>query len=479
MVNGTPFTQVSTIGRGGSSKVYQVQDPSGGLWALKRVTTENPKQFEALKNEVALLRQLRHQEQVIQVLDAEIDPVRGRIHIVMEQGESDLGRYLREVPELDLAGIQSLWRQMLEAVEVIHQARIVHSDLKPMNFVLVKGKLKVIDFGIAKQISNDTTNVIRENTVGTVSYMAPEAIKQGTFKISRAADVWSLGVILYQMVYGRTPLSHLDTMQQLLALTDANTVIAFPSEHRLSNHAEITKAQLQDVLRRCLQRDPRKRPSLRELQAHPFLRARANFTREVVTAVVAALMGGVTSALGVASAPVDIGSKHLSWAVLGDEVWEMLCAQSSGGELRNTGCVAFDEKVSSNQCHAPTMLPLSTAALAPLRELLRTAPSAVEVQGSSSGTVLQRDLGGLQESRGTFLASAANVIANCDVDEHLMRKSVVQCTVFPSKENVVPPLPLAGASLQKQAHNAPSSLLLSAPQIGRKAHAVGMREAGP
>jgi serine/threonine-protein kinase TTK/MPS1 len=66
---------------------------------------------------------------------------------------------------------------MLEAVQVIHEEKIVHSDLKPANFVLVKGSLKLIDFGIAKAIPNDTTNIQRDQQIGTVNYMSPEAIE--------------------------------------------------------------------------------------------------------------------------------------------------------------------------------------------------------------------------------------------------------------------------------------------------------------
>lgn len=67
---------------------------------------------------------------------------------------------------------------MLEAVQVVHDQRIVHSDLKPANFLLVDGQLKLIDFGIAKAINNDTTNIQREHQIGTLSYMAPEAVSQ-------------------------------------------------------------------------------------------------------------------------------------------------------------------------------------------------------------------------------------------------------------------------------------------------------------
>jgi serine/threonine-protein kinase TTK/MPS1 len=65
---------------------------------------------------------------------------------------------------------------MLNAVQAIHEARVVHSDLKPANFLFVRGVLKLIDFGIAKAIQNDTTNIHREHQVGTVNYMSPEAI---------------------------------------------------------------------------------------------------------------------------------------------------------------------------------------------------------------------------------------------------------------------------------------------------------------
>src|ERR1700719_342310 len=103
---------------------------------------------------------------------------------------------------------------MLQAVHVIHEEKIVHSDLKPANFVLVRGQLKLIDFGIANAIANDTTNIQRDHQVryrcltgmmrslipmqiGTVNYMSPEAIElpdgMRRLKVGRPSDVWSLG----------------------------------------------------------------------------------------------------------------------------------------------------------------------------------------------------------------------------------------------------------------------------------------------
>lgn len=122
---------------------------------------------------------------------------------------------------------------MLEAVAAIHDLKIVHSDLKPANFLLVEGSLKLIDFGIANAISNDTTNIHREGQLGTANYMSPEAISSnpasGTRKLGRSSDVWSLGCILYQMVYGKTPFSDIpNVFQKMNVITDSNHVIPFP-----------------------------------------------------------------------------------------------------------------------------------------------------------------------------------------------------------------------------------------------------------
>lgn len=369
-VNSVPYTQVQTLGRGGSSKVYLVQNASGELFALKRVATENAKQLEAFQNEVVLLQQLRGCEYVIQVEDAEVDREKGRINIVMEAGDMDLGRFLQSEPKLNLAQMQHLWRQMLEAVQVIHQERIVHSDLKPGNFLLVNGRLKVIDFGIAKKISNDTTNISRDASVGTLSYMAPEAVKQGQLKLGRASDIWSLGIILYQMAYGHPPFAHLEPMQRLLRLNDPALCIQFPPDHRLAGHSSATQAQLTDVLSRCLHRDPRKRPSLPELLSHPFLSDAAEVRRETVQNAVGALMRGVMQAVSSALPEGDV-AEH-DWQVLADEVWHQLSAPARGKDL--TGITGSHCGGGEGQA-APAFDMDSTAGLAPLREALQALKS--------------------------------------------------------------------------------------------------------
>ncbi|CAJ1378745.1 unnamed protein product [Effrenium voratum] len=316
--------------------------------ALKRVTASCPKHFEALANEVTLLRQLKDSPNIIQVLDAEVVPERLLIHIVMEEGEMDLGRLLLSEADMSLGDVQALWRQMLEAVQVVHQERVVHSDLKPGNFLLVDQRLKLIDFGIAKRIASNTTNISRESSVGTISYMAPEAVKQGAVKIGRPSDVWSLGIILYQMVYMRAPFAHLDPMQRLFALTDPNVSVEFPEKHRFENHSPAAKDSLLDVLQRCLQREPSKRPTIPELLEHPFAQDTVRLTRASFDHALEALISGFVGAAedALASEPQGEGPSAFSWQVLADEVWSRLgdgCTKQGRSAGSFTGLGPFRE----------------------------------------------------------------------------------------------------------------------------------------
>lgn len=278
-VGGNRYIKLDVIGRGGSSKVYRVLGPHMDIYALKRVnlqTTEESKStIQGYKNEIELLRKLRQNAMVIQLIDAEIREEHRMIDIVLEFGETDLAKMLKQYPNghIDLNLVRVFWQQMLCAVRAIHEERIVHGDLKPANFVLVRGMLKLIDFGIAKQISQNTTHIVREDRLGTLSYMAPEAIGDLSqlanpavpVKVSRAADTWSLGCILYQMTYGRPPFNKVTSMyQKVRCICDPACEIDYPARPG-------TPPALIDTLRHCLRRCPTERLTLDALLAHPFL----------------------------------------------------------------------------------------------------------------------------------------------------------------------------------------------------------------
>ncbi|XP_078617697.1 dual specificity protein kinase TTK-like isoform X2 [Branchiostoma floridae x Branchiostoma japonicum] len=278
-VKGKPFRILSIIGKGGSSKVYQVYDEKGKVYALKLVNLEEADEttVQGYINEITHLSNLQHSPRVIKLYDFEV--TEERIVLVMEKGSVDLATFLRNKKKQQGSIADDVlwfyWRHMLEAVDTIHRQGIVHSDLKPANFLFVDGDLKLIDFGIANAIQSDKTSVIKDQQVGTLNYMSPETIREYNpaqyrdgnskklFKINCRSDVWSLGCILYYMVYGKTPFQHIPNhFAKLQAIVDPNYEIQFPP---------IKNKLLLDMLKKCLIRDPYNRPSTADLLAHPYL----------------------------------------------------------------------------------------------------------------------------------------------------------------------------------------------------------------
>ena len=289
-VNGKLFTRLDCVGRGGSSKVYRVMAENYKIFALKRVTLEDQDELaiKGYKGEIDLLRKLEKVERVVRLFDYEINEERHTLSVLMEMGESDLNRVLTlrlnaEDAALDIVFVRYFWKEMLECVQAVHQHEIVHSDLKPANFLLLQGKLKLIDFGISNAIADDTVNVHREQHIGTPNYMSPEALMDVNaanglaasagkmMKLGKASDVWSLGCILYQMVYGKPPFAHIaNQMQRIMAIPNTNHVIAFPDS---GVGGVAVPRSLIKTLQLCLSRDQRQRPTVDELlsRSDPFL----------------------------------------------------------------------------------------------------------------------------------------------------------------------------------------------------------------
>uniref|UniRef100_A0A7S3G7X5 Protein kinase domain-containing protein n=1 Tax=Palpitomonas bilix TaxID=652834 RepID=A0A7S3G7X5_9EUKA len=284
-VRRVPYTRLDVMGRGGSSKVFKVMGPDRKTYALKKIRTKglDRETVESFENEISLLKSLKGKDGIIRLVNYEIQP--GLIYVVLELGEIDLARKLFKMREEDKPIHENFlklrWQEMLEAVNTLHHERVVHSDLKPANFLFVEGSLKLIDFGIAKAISDDTTNIARDSQVGTLNYMSPEAIQgQGgsipgekpRLKVGRKSDIWSLGCILYQMVYGRTPFAHVKNfMQKLQCITDPRVEIEYPP---IPAHLSHLSGDLLSVMKGSLERDVKKRFAMDELLSHPLLSGR-------------------------------------------------------------------------------------------------------------------------------------------------------------------------------------------------------------
>ncbi|KAF3646681.1 putative histone-lysine N-methyltransferase ASHR1-like [Capsicum annuum] len=299
-VNGKLYQRLGKIGSGGSSEVHKVIASDCSIYALKKIKLKGRDYATAYGfcQEIEYLKKLKGKNNIIQLIDYEVtdknllDEVMngsmsnnesrvkedGYIYMVLEYGEIDLAHMLsqkwRELDGsdsiIDENWLRFYWQQILLAVNTIHEERIVHSDLKPANFLLVRGSLKLIDFGIAKAIMCDTTNIQRDSQVGTLSYMSPEAFmcnetdaNGNTIKCGRPSDIWSLGCILYQMVYGRTPFSEFKTFwAKFKVITDPNHAIAYEP---LSN------PWLLDLMKKCLAWDRNERWRIPQLLQHPFL----------------------------------------------------------------------------------------------------------------------------------------------------------------------------------------------------------------
>lgn len=269
-VNGVSYNVLQMIGKGGSSKVYKVMSPDHKIYALKRCETDDldPMAAASFMEEIALLKRLAGSKTVVEIIDSEI--LDDMILVLMEVGEIDLWKLLRQhdggLPENYL---RLYWQQMLEAVHTVHEQKIIHSDLKPANFLCVSGMLKLIDFGIARALQSDATSMLCEKQMGTLNYMSPEAINSnnaahGGSKIGRASDVWSLGCILYEMTFGEPPFAKIKNLvQKIQAITNP--------AHEITFDASCTDNDLKQLISLCLQREPKLRPTIPQLLEHPFL----------------------------------------------------------------------------------------------------------------------------------------------------------------------------------------------------------------
>ncbi|KAI8062351.1 kinase-like domain-containing protein [Gilbertella persicaria] len=282
-VNGRNYTIIKEIGRGASGKVYQVLcNEYNEIFALKWIEIKKPEDRQSIMEEIELLKSLDTNENIVSLLDHHISS--HVIHMVMELGEMDLANLLHKQKKKawNINFVRYYWDQMLKCVNAIHHSKIVHSDLKPANFVLVKGYLKLIDFGIAKRVADDSTKILRDTQVGTLNYMSPEALMdmnegrtdaESLVRLGTPSDVWSLGCILYQMVYGQTPFYKLPVHQKIIHIPNRDFQIEFSPTIRSEVNNQIIQLppMLIKLLEGCLDRTPALRPTLYELMTHPFV----------------------------------------------------------------------------------------------------------------------------------------------------------------------------------------------------------------
>jgi serine/threonine-protein kinase len=251
------YTFLKELARGPMGVVYRVRSLADGReLALKTIPSAQIARWShCLPVEGEVLTELRHPHIVPVESFGEYD---GLHHLVMPlvQG-GDLRQRLREfvlgAGRRDrLERIESLMGKVASAVAFLHQRGILHRDLKPSNILLTQlgdnAEPLVCDFGLARRMSEPQAGTRSPQMVGTLAYMAPEQM-EGRQELTEAADIWSLGAILYELLTGHPPFTEkrpLDTQQKLTADEPLPPAEANP---------DVAGTVLGTICRRCLQRD--------------------------------------------------------------------------------------------------------------------------------------------------------------------------------------------------------------------------------
>ena len=262
-----PYEITAPLGAGGMGEVFRARDTKlDREVAIKVLPAEVARDEERLarfRREAHLLAALNHPN--IAAIHG-LDEADGKPFLVLElvPGE-DLAQRLKRGP-IPLDEALPLARQVAEALEEAHEKGIVHRDLKPANVkVTPDGKVKVLDFGLAKAWSGDAgpgsspdlsqsptlahTGTAAGLILGTAAYMSPEQARGKA--VDRRADIWAFGVVLFEMLTGKALFAG-ETVTDVLAavVTREPDLDALPAA---------TPPAVRQLLKRCLEKDPRRR----------------------------------------------------------------------------------------------------------------------------------------------------------------------------------------------------------------------------
>ncbi len=256
-VFGDRYRLVEKLARGGMATVYRAVDTR-----LDRVVAVKV-MHEGLGDDVDFARKFDREARaaarlshpnIVAVFDQGED--RGRPYIVMEYVE---GRTLRQVisaqaplpPEKALSYIEPV----VKALAAAHEVGLVHCDVKPENVIISeRGEVKVADFGLAKAVTGQTVTATQGLLIGTVSYIPPELVMSG--RATSRSDVYSAGVVLFELLTGRKP----HTGETPIQVAYAHVHSDVPAPSSLGRHRVAIPDYVDALVAACTRREPAERP---------------------------------------------------------------------------------------------------------------------------------------------------------------------------------------------------------------------------
>ncbi|XP_015109364.1 serine/threonine-protein kinase PAK mbt [Diachasma alloeum] len=253
------------IGEGSTGTVCIATDKKTNRQvAVKKMDLRKQQRRELLFNEVVIMRDYHHPN-IVEMYDSFL--VDDELWVVMEYLEGGALTDIVTHSRMDESQIATVCSQCLKPLAYLHSQGVIHRDIKSDSILLTAdGRVKLSDFGFCAQVSQELPK--RKSLVGTPYWMSPEVISRLPY--GPEVDIWSLGIMIIEMVDGEPPFFNEPPLQAMRRIRDM-------PPPKLKNSHKVSP-RLQGFLERMLVRDPAQRATAAELLQHPFLRQAQNPT---------------------------------------------------------------------------------------------------------------------------------------------------------------------------------------------------------
>jgi len=253
------------LGKGSFSLVYEgTFKNSDKKVAIKKITRlgMNLKMKERLSEEIIIMNKIKEKPHPNIVKCYDIFDYEEYVLIIMEFCESgDLGSIIKE--PIREVWVQFFMCQLVNGLKYLDKNNILHRDLKPKNILLTNESkvLKIADFGLARILQKKT---LINTLCGSPLYMAPEILDRKAY--TTRTDLWSIGILIYEMLFGKHPLANCQDFDQLV-ITIKNNDIQIPPKNNIN---KISKPCI-ELVKKMITKNPNKRITWNEFFNHPWL----------------------------------------------------------------------------------------------------------------------------------------------------------------------------------------------------------------